>query len=137
MGLTAATPKIDEPANTRSVLRIAQNAALFRSMPRAALSNLVQHSRHVFYEAGDVIVNQGDDDSCVYLVLAGRVRVFRTEHGPAGAALAELGPGQIFGEMAIMEGQPRSATVLTIEPTSCLKVSGPDFLAALNPSGAS
>lgn len=101
-------------------------------MSRAALSNLVEHSRHVFYEAGDVIVNQGDDDSCVYLILAGRVRVFQMQSVPAGEPLAELGPGEIFGELAILEMQPRSATVLTIEPTSCLRVSGPAFIAALN-----
>ncbi|HEY2385041.1 MAG TPA: cyclic nucleotide-binding domain-containing protein [Terriglobia bacterium] len=125
MGLNAATPKIDEPANIRRVLRIARNAALFRSMSRSVLSDLVGRSRHVFYDAGDIIVNQGDDDSCVYLVLAGRVRVFHRQQGPAGDAIAELDPGEIFGELAILETQLRSATVLTIEPTSCLRVYRP------------
>src|SRR5262249_17641044 len=46
----------------------------------------------------------------------------------------ELGPGEIFGELASLETQPRSATVLTLEPTSCLKVSGTEFLAALRQS---
>ncbi|HLH31935.1 MAG TPA: cyclic nucleotide-binding domain-containing protein, partial [Terriglobia bacterium] len=124
---------------TRKVLKIAKNAPLFRSMPRAALSDLVERSRHVFYDAGDVIVCQGasrnDDDASVYLVLAGRVRVIQTQQGPTAPPIAELGAGEIFGELAILETQPRSASVMTVEPTSCLKVSGPDFLAALRQSG--
>jgi CRP/FNR family transcriptional regulator, cyclic AMP receptor protein len=131
MSQNVAAPKISEPANTKVVLRIAKHAALFRSMPRTSLTDLLDRGRHVFYETGDVIVRQGDDDSNVYLVLAGRVRVLRSGEDRAEKAMAELGPGEVFGEVASLETQPRSATVLTLEPTSCLKVSGTDFLAAL------
>jgi CRP/FNR family cyclic AMP-dependent transcriptional regulator len=131
MGLNVATPKINEPANTRVVLRVAKNAAMFRSMKRAVLSELVEGSRHVFYESGDVILTQGDHDSSVYLVLAGRVRVLQEQEGHPEETIAELGPGEIFGELASLETQPRSATVITLEPTSCMKVSGTEFLAAL------
>lgn len=138
MGMTAATPKIDEPTNTKTVMRIAKNAALFRSMTKAALAALIDRSHHVFYEAGDVIVCQGDDDSSVYLVLAGRVRVLHSqEDRKTVEGIADLGPGEVFGELAVLETQPRSATVLTLEPTSCLKVSGTEFLAALKESQAS
>jgi CRP/FNR family cyclic AMP-dependent transcriptional regulator len=134
MGLTVATPMINEPANTRVVLRIAKNAAMFRSMNRAALSELVDRSRHVFYESGDVVVSQGDHDSSVYLLLAGRVKVLQGQEGHPDETIAELGPGEIFGELASLETQPRSATVITLEPTSCMKVSGTEFLAALRQS---
>ena len=141
MSMNAAVPKINEPANTRAVLKIAKNAALFRSMQRATLTDLVERSRHVFYETGDIIVCQGasrtDDDAGVYLVLAGRVRVQQAHESPAAKPLAELGPGEIFGELAILEMQPRSATVIAAEPTSCLKVSGADFLNALKQSNIS
>lgn len=138
MGVNAATPKINEPANTRAVMRIAKNAALFRSMEKAALTALIGQSYHVFYEAGDVIVSQGDSDSSVYLVLAGRVRVLHSQEDQQTVeGIADLGPGEVFGELAVLETQPRSATVLTLEPTSCLKVSGADFLAALKEAQAS
>jgi CRP/FNR family cyclic AMP-dependent transcriptional regulator len=103
-------------------------------MSRAVLSDLVDGSRHVFYEAEDVIVRQGDHDSSVYLVLSGRVRVLQSQEGHPEETIAELGPGEIFGELASLETQPRSATVLSIEPTSCLKVSGTEFLAAFRKS---
>jgi CRP/FNR family cyclic AMP-dependent transcriptional regulator len=104
-------------------------------MTRAALSWLLDNSTETIYDINDVIVRQGEHDDFVYLVLIGRVRVTQSSgDGAADVVIAELGPGDIFGELAILESQPRSATVHTLERTSCLKVTGKDFLTALNQS---
>ncbi len=107
-------------------------------MSRGALSWLLDNSTETIYDINDVIVRQGEHDDSVYMVLVGRVRVTQSPgNGGADVFIAELGPGEIFGELAILESQPRSATVMTLERTSCLKVSGKDFLTALNRSTSS
>lgn len=62
------------------------------------------------YADGDVICQQGETGDCMFIVQAGRVAVVH-EEPEAQIVLRELGPGDIFGEMAIFERQPRSATV--------------------------
>ena len=125
----------DQAASKWKLTRVARRAPLFRSMTRAALSWLLDNSTETIYDINDVIVRQGEHDDFVYLVLIGRVRVTQSSgDGAADVVIAELGPGDIFGELAILESQPRSATVHTLERTSCLKVTGKDFLTALNQS---
>ena len=128
----------DQAASKWKLARVARKAPLFRSMTRAALSWLLDNSTETIYDINDVIVRQGEQDDSVYLVLIGRVRVTQSsDNGGADVFIAELGPGEVFGELASLESQPRSATVITLERTSCLKVSGKDFLTALNQSSSS
>ena len=128
----------DQAASKWKLTRVARKAPLFRSMTRAALSWLLDNSIETIYDISDVIVRQGEHDDGVYLVLVGRVRVTQSSgNGGAEVLIAELGPGEIFGELASLESQPRSATVIALERTSCLKVSGNDFLTALNQSSSS
>ena len=127
----------DQAASKWRLSRVARKAPLFRSMTRAALSWLLDNSTETIYDFNDVIVRQGEHDDSVYLVLVGRVRVTQSSGNGGDVFIAELGPGEIFGELAILESQPRSATVMTLERTSCLKVSGKDFLTALNRSTSS
>ena len=114
---------------------VCKKAPLFRSMSRSALSRLLDDALQPIYNPNDVIVKQGESDSSVYLVIFGRVRVTKASAETIGEVqIAELGPGEVFGELAILESQPRSATVLALERTSCLKVPGNLFLAALSES---
>jgi hypothetical protein len=62
------------------------------------------------YDDGDVICRQGEPGDRMYVVQAGRLTVLR-EEGGVEVAIAELKAGDIFGEMAIFDRQPRSATV--------------------------
>ena len=114
---------------------VCKKAPLFRSMSRAALSRLLDDALQPIYQPNDVIVKQGEADSSVYLVIFGRVRVMKVStEVQSEVQIAELGPGEVFGELAILENQPRSATVLAVERTSCLKVPGNLFLHALSES---
>src|SRR5712691_6678849 len=104
------------------VSRVAKKAPLFRSMTRTALSRLLDNSTQPLYRANDLIVRQGERDQSVYLVIFGRVRVTQSlADRHTEVVIAELGPGEVFGELAVLESQARSATVLSLEPTSCLK----------------
>jgi CRP/FNR family transcriptional regulator, cyclic AMP receptor protein len=74
------------------------------------------------YPPGTVILKQGDKADCVLLVRAGRVRV--AARGPEGeeVLLAERGSGELLGDMAGIDGQPRSASVVALEEVRALVV---------------
>ena len=67
------------------------------------------------YAADETIVQEGSTGTALYVVLSGRARVER-----GGQAIGQLGTGDFFGELALIEEHPRSATVVASEETDCL-----------------
>ncbi len=100
---------------------------LLRSIPLFAgadpgdLAALAAVATEADFPAGRSVVRQGDPGSGLFVVLEGSVRVVRD-----GETLAELGPGQWFGELAVLDRGPRTAAVLTTVPTRCLAVAAWD-----------
>lgn len=78
------------------------------------------------YAAGDPIVKEGSTGTALYIILSGRARVERE-----GAALGELSSGDFFGELALIEEEPRSATVVAVDDTDCLLFPAWEFTALL------
>jgi CRP/FNR family transcriptional regulator, cyclic AMP receptor protein len=71
------------------------------------------------YEHGEVIVREGDEGSEMFIIQEGEVEVSR-EMGGASVVLATLGRGEFFGEMSLLESEPRSATVRAVGKTTLL-----------------
>ena len=99
------------------VIRLLQKAPLFAGFSERELRDVVQTAKVRSFSSGETIVQEGDTAKVgFYLVLQGRVEVRKGEK-----KLSELGPGQFFGEMALLvEGTPRSADVVALEDTECL-----------------
>jgi CRP/FNR family cyclic AMP-dependent transcriptional regulator len=74
----------------------------------------------VNFPAGTVIFKEGDKADAVYFLESGTVEVSRNDSG-AKIPLAKLSKDAVFGEMALIDKKPRSATAIALEPTSCLK----------------
>ena len=72
---------------------------------------------------GTTVFRQGDPGGSVYVIRAGRVRVLKESSGRQ-RMVTTLGPGDFFGEMAVVTGRPRSATVEVVEDAELLKVPG-------------
>src|SRR3954471_20205663 len=72
------------------------------------------------YLEGEAIFREGDSGDTCYVVRSGRVRVTRRHSDGRVLTLAELGPGQMFGELAMFDGETRSASVEAIEDTRAL-----------------
>ncbi|MGE4558468.1 MAG: cyclic nucleotide-binding domain-containing protein [Desulfovibrionaceae bacterium] len=98
-------------------LPILRSIELFSGLTDADLLLLVQSSAFLEYPAGARIVRSGEQDTSLFVILAGTVSVQRD-----GSVLAELEPGGFFGEMALLTGDPRRADVVAKTGAACLVV---------------
>jgi putative peptide zinc metalloprotease protein len=96
--------------------------ALFRDLSSAELDVLLARLVPVEAAAGETIIRQGDSGERFYVVRSGAVEVERD-----GQVLARLGPGDAFGEIALLLDVPRTATVTAVEPTRLLALEAHDF----------
>ena len=79
------------------------------------------------FEAGEVVFKEGDQGSTCYVVRSGRTRAVREHPDGRSITLAHFGPGDIFGEMAMLDGERRSATVESIEDTDAIAILSVDM----------
>ena len=82
------------------------------------------------FPAQAIVINEGDNSDSLYIVLSGRLRAYATGDSGREVVLAELGPGEYLGELSL-GGEPRSASVRTVEPTTCCVVPGTELRAFL------
>lgn len=81
-----------------------------------------------FHEpAGTTLVREGDTDRFMCLITEGRVRIHKDEGSGRSRMIAQLGQGQAFGEMALFDAEPRSATVEAETDTTLVRLSTEDF----------
>jgi len=94
---------------------------VFRALDAEKIDRLSQRLRHVVFGPGEVILRQGDPGDSLYVVRGGKVAV---QVGVLGAhkEVATLGEGQFFGEMSLMTGESRAATVVAKTDVECYVV---------------
>jgi len=88
---------------------------------------LGQLGQEVVVPAGTRLVTQGESPEFFYVIRSGRVKVFRETADGIRTDLTELGKGAYFGEVALVTGQPRTASVETMEESLLIKVSKEEF----------
>ena len=89
------------------------NNYIFRGLPREVVAGMAAVAAVRRYDGGTTLVRQFDNDSDLYIILEGGARI-RDYHGET---LAEFGPGSVIGEMALIDENTRSATVVATGPT--------------------
>lgn len=99
---------------------------LFSQMSRRDLTRLAKATVTRQFRKGEVIVKEGDQAVAFYVVSKGKVEVFKGQR-----VLTTCGPGEVFGDMALLDNYPRSASVRAVEDTECLVLSRWDFLGEL------
>jgi len=95
---------------------------LFRGVGSEYLAALAEKATEVEFAPRHTIVRQGEIGTGFFIVVEGRVKVLRDAR-----TLATLGPGEFFGELSVLDGQPRIAQVVAEEPTRCLALASWDF----------
>jgi CRP-like cAMP-binding protein len=121
--------QIDKPALLR-------RAGIFAELPDADVETLAKLARVAVYPAGDEIIEEGaefdEETDGIFVLVAGSVEVWTGRlDGGEERLLVTLGPGEFFGEMALLDGRPRSASVVATEETQCLVLHRWDFLREL------
>ena len=111
------------------------NVPLFESLTDDDVDALASRLDTVDYDEGDVIFNQGDEGSSLFVVEDGAVDISYGE-GKSKFCLATLFPGQYFGELSLFDGAPRSATATTIKRTRVIRLDREALVEFVNGSPA-
>jgi len=105
-----------------------QRIKLFSALGSDDCQHVVKRMRRRDFPPATVIVREGAAGSSMFFITAGQVEVRRKDPNTnIDFLLTEMGPGQNFGEMSLLTGKPRSATVTTIQPTTCAVLEQKDF----------
>jgi CRP/FNR family transcriptional regulator, cyclic AMP receptor protein len=119
----------ERPANYNPAEREAQLARVpfFSGLTPRALSLIAEVTTEEPHALGARIFQFGDPGDKLFMVLSGKVRISREVSGLGEEALAVLGPGEVFGEMALLDDNPRSADALAHERCRLLSIKKDDF----------
>ncbi|MBI5209774.1 MAG: cyclic nucleotide-binding domain-containing protein [Elusimicrobia bacterium] len=90
---------------------------ILRQMPERQLAGLAEFLRPREVEDGGAVFEEGSTGMSLYFISSGRIRIAKRVAGAAAADLAVLGPGEYFGEMALVEEVPRSASAIAVGRT--------------------
>ena len=112
----------DPRTSVRVTVAQLRDIGLFGGLDDETLEVLARElpSKHV--EVGAIVVREGDTATDMYVVIGGELEVVKLGRDGGEARVALFGPGDWFGEMAIVDVQPRSATVRALAPTLLLRI---------------
>jgi CRP-like cAMP-binding protein len=96
---------------------------LFRGMPAYALETVADRATETTFDDGATLTREGEPGDEFYIVTDGRLHV--SQHG---AMVAEMGTGDFLGEISLVDGRPRTATVTAVGPVEALVIRRADFL---------
>jgi small-conductance mechanosensitive channel/CRP-like cAMP-binding protein len=115
----------EDAERTRRV-RALSEIELLRDLSDGERAELVDWLQPAPFARGEVLTREGADAHHLYLIVKGRVSV-RTRQGTQDKEIAQLGPGQCFGEMSLLTGEPRSATVVALGEVECYRLHADAF----------
>ncbi len=99
-----------------------KEVSLFKNISSERLSRIATIAREVEFSRHDRIITEGDEGDSLFIIVEGKVKIVKGKD-----VIAELGPKDFFGEMAILDSEPRSASVIAESDIICLKISREDF----------
>lgn len=114
------------PMLNKSIFHL-KRIPLFASVPDNELEIINRQLQEVSFSAGSVIIREEDLGDCLYLIRKGRVKVVSIADNEEEIVLASLGEGDYFGEMSLITGEPRSATVIAEGDVELWRLSKKEF----------
>jgi CRP/FNR family cyclic AMP-dependent transcriptional regulator len=107
---------------------------LFDGLSPEALAKIETRAVTRNYPRNAVVISEGDEATSMFIIVSGSVKVYHTEADGKETILNSQGPGQHFGELALVDDAPRSASVMTQEPSRLLVLSKAAFRECLEES---
>jgi CRP/FNR family transcriptional regulator, cyclic AMP receptor protein len=120
-----AEPALDvegREMSDRGAVDMLKTARLFEGLSKKDIAEVARCSKEIEHAAGAEVVREGSKGVGFHLILAGRVRVSRN-----GRKLRELGPGDTFGDISLIDGGPRTASVFAVTPLRLLSMMSWEF----------
>jgi CRP/FNR family transcriptional regulator, cyclic AMP receptor protein len=117
---------VDEAVDVEQILR---SVPLFSSLGKRTIHRLAQDGKRRVYAPGEPIIHQNAPASALYVIVRGKVRVHEGDEG--GKTIGELRGGDFFGELALIEDHPRTASITAVDETECVLFPAWEFTALL------
>jgi CRP/FNR family cyclic AMP-dependent transcriptional regulator len=114
-------------ATTTISSAVLKSVPLFAGFHNEQLRTLVSFVTRRNVPRASTIMAAGDPIDCLYIVVSGRLKVMLGEANGKEVILSIIGPGEFFGEMGLIDDNPRSASVVSIEPCELLSITKRDF----------
>lgn len=119
---------------TATPVDVLRRVPLFASLADGELAAFAPHLRERRFPRGSMIIMQGDPGDSLFLLASGQVKVILIGEDGREVILSVLGPGSFFGEMSLLDNEPRSAHVVAMEDSVLLQLRREDFQARLRSS---
>src|SRR6185503_19337233 len=120
------TPPAQDPARV-STAPILQRVPLFAQLSAPDLQRVVDVARERAYPKNSVILFEDDPGDALYVVATGQVKVVLIGEDGREVILSVMGPGEFFGEMLLLDDEPRSAHVIAMEESALVVLRREDF----------
>lgn len=105
---------------------------LFVGLPRETLRYLESRIEARTFDSGDIIFHKDDPGEALYIIKSGKIRICTSTKDGREVTIAVLGAGDFFGEMALLDGEPRSADAVAVDKVETLVFQREPFLACLD-----
>lgn len=125
-----------QDAELGTLARMMRSSEFFSPLTIAQLERVLPHVMLCSFKAGETVFRQGDAGDAFHIVRSGKVEVRLRRLAVLSKTVATLGPGQFFGEIALISSEPRTATVVCVEPTRLFTLMGVDFAFVVNENPA-
>lgn len=109
-----------------------KNLEFFNMLNKNALWPLTNLATIRHFKAGELLISEHSDPVGIFIIKAGKVKVFKTTNDGSEFFIAELLPGQILGEISVIDKLKTTASVMALEDMDCIFISEEDFTAQLH-----
>jgi len=113
--------------STEETIELLHGVPVFSALAAEDLGRVAEVAVPRRFAAGEVVFREGDEGDTCYIIRSGHARAVREHQDGRSITLAHFGPGEIFGELAMFEGERRSATVEMLEETEAIAILGGDM----------
>ena len=110
---------------------VLKSVPLFSAFSDQQLTTLLSYVQHRSYPRNVYVIQTNEETDSLYVILSGKVKVLITDDQGREVILSMMGPHDYFGEMGVLDDQPRSASVATLEPCEMLRLSKSGFMTCL------
>ncbi len=117
---------------TTDTLDLLRQVDLFQHLSDKQLDTLAQQTRELSFRKNAILMTEGDAGESMYIVQSGLVKIFVSDDEGKELVLYQHGRGTVIGDIALLDDEPRSASVATLEKTTALVISKSSFLKCLS-----